>query len=168
MAAMAAVASMDWGPSVVDRWGQCARRPSAGENGGCPRCVWMSGGQVAAVAGSNRCSPKARKPSVGMAGQGPRSVWAWWSGHCPKWPKGAGTGRRPMGCQWTVSGPSMGRQRRPSVGGVDAGPAFVRAGFARAGFVRAGLYLACIPVILNNLTQICCYMIGSIAGRVTQ
>jgi len=53
-AEMAAVAAVICGPSVVDRLGavgQCARSPSAGENGSSPRCVWMSAWQVVAVAG---------------------------------------------------------------------------------------------------------------------
>ncbi len=48
---MAAVAAVICGPSVVDRLGQYARNPSAGENGGSPRFVWTPGWQVAAVAG---------------------------------------------------------------------------------------------------------------------
>ncbi|WP_205618052.1 hypothetical protein, partial [Thalassospira permensis] len=51
-AAMGAVAASDCSPSVVDRLGQYARRPSVGKNGERPRCVWTSGWQIVAVAGA--------------------------------------------------------------------------------------------------------------------
>jgi len=59
-------AASDHAPSTVDRWGQRARNPFAGEDGSGPWCVWRPGWQVVAVARAGN------EPPAG------RSVAIWW------------------------------------------------------------------------------------------